>query len=249
MKGLGLWCSLLLGSMTLLCACSARDHSAEVIVIGNGEDEEVENPKEFRDIESSSLSYTAAYEFNDPQNLGKDYFGLNNAEIGKGTPMGDGENLVLDGHSGLKIPLSKTFETNAFFIEARIYPEAFDDMQNIIVSEPPGGFYGGWQLRLDNGSLKFHIRDYEEDGSTWTIFDAGTLPLDKWSYIFVEKFSSGRVLIWINEVIALSDFYPGNIINYNYDLGIGYDAMQQSEHTNRFFVGKIDYIRFGRGAE
>ena len=246
MKGLGLWSSLLLGSMTLLCACGARDHSAQVIVIGNDPDTEIKTPEEFRDIDSSSRTYAVAYEFNDPQNLGKDYVGLNNAKIGEGTPEGDGENLLLDGHSGLKIPLSGTFKTNAFFIETRIYPEAFDDMQNIIVSEPPGSFYSGWQLRLDDGELRFHLRDFGRDDSYWTIFNAGAVPLRTWSYIFVERSSSGRVIIWVDEKIAFSGYYPGNVINEDYDLGIGYDAMQQSEHTNRFFVGKIDYLRFGR---
>ena len=40
-----------------------------------------------------------------------------------------------------------------------------------------------------------------------------------------------------------------NIDVDRYGLGIGYDSMHQSLHADRFFTGKIDYIRYGRIAE
>lgn len=206
-------------------------------------------PEKPADVLPESREYTVAYEFNDPDNIGKDFFGLNDAKVGEGHPEGDCDNIVLDGHSGLMIPLSETFKTNAFFIETRIYPEAFDDMQNIIVSEPPGSSYSGWQLRLDNGKLRFHLRDYGKDNSHWTIFDAGTVPLNEWTTILVARSLSGTVEIWVNNEIAFTGEYSGNAVNVTYDLGIGYDAMVQGGHNDRFFIGKIDYLRFGKVSE
>ena len=206
-------------------------------------------PERPADVLPDSREYTVAYEFNDPNNIGKDFFGLNDAHAGEGNPRGDCDNIVLDGHSGLIIPLSETFTSNAFFIETRIYPEAFDDMQNIIVSEPPGSGYSGWQLRLDNGKLRFHLRDFGKDNSHWTIFDAGTVPLNEWTTILVVRSLSGTVEIWVNDEIAFTGEYSGNAVNVTYDLGIGYDAVVQGGHDDRFFIGKIDYLRFGKVSE
>ena len=193
--------------------------------------------------------YMAAYEFNDPENLGKDSFGLNDAVDINGTCVGDGENLVLDGSSGLKIPLSEEFMINGFFIEARIYPEEFSSIQNIFVSEPRGSGYSGWMLRLDNGVLKFLLRDRSSHSGSWPSYEVGRLPLDEWTSVRVEKYDSGEIVIFVNGSLVLTEQYSGSVINRDYDLGIGYSAVGQKDYGSRAFKGKIDYIRFGSLSE
>lgn len=196
-------------------------------------------------ISPDSLADNAAYEFNDPENLGKDAFGLNNASKMLGNPEGDGDNIILDGESGLNIALSDVFKTNAFFIETRIYPERFSEIQNIIASEPPGSGKSGWMLRLDNGRLLFHVRNAERDYSKWTIFNAGEIALNKWTIVRVEKYASGRVVINVNGNEVVNDSYAGNIVNDEYNIGIGCSAVGQIDYSGRTFVGKMDYLRFG----
>lgn len=189
--------------------------------------------------------FVAAYEFNDPDNLGADYFGKNNAKVGQGKVSGDCDNVILDGKSGFIIPLSETFKSKGFVVEARVYPEKFNTMQNILVSEPPGSNYPGWQLRLDNGEVTFHLRDASLYGSQWKVFKAGKLTLNEWSTIRAERYSSGKVVVVVNGKTAVDDEYIGNAVNVTFDLGLGYDAMNQDRMSERYFVGKMDYVRFG----
>ena len=36
-----------------------------------------------------------------------------------------------------------------------------------------------------------------------------------------------------------------DVADLKFDLGIGYDPHHQSRYDDRFFIGKIDYIRYG----
>ncbi|MCQ2054103.1 MAG: LamG domain-containing protein [Fibrobacter sp.] len=189
--------------------------------------------------------FVVAYEFNDPNDLGADYFGKNNAKVVQGKVNGDCDNVILDGKSGFVIPLSETFKSNGFVVEARVYPEKFNTMQNILVSEPPGNTFSGWQLRLDNGEVMFHLRDDSKNSSQWKVFRAGKVALNEWTVIRAEKHSSGKIIIQVNGETVVEDVYIGNVVNDTYDLGLGYDAMNQTRMAERYFVGKMDYVRFG----
>lgn len=189
--------------------------------------------------------FVVAYEFSDPENLGKDYFGTIDAMVGKGSPRGDCKNMILDGTSGLEIPLAPVFKSKGFVVEARVYPTAFNTMQNILVSEPPGSSFSGWQLRLDNGEVTFHLRDYSRSYSTWKVFKAGKIALNEWAVIRAERYPSGKVIVQVNGETVVEDEYIGNVVNEVYNLGLGYDAMNQDRSSERYFVGKMDYVRFG----
>ena len=43
--------------------------------------------------------------------------------------------------------------------------------------------------------------------------------------------------------MVLNEFYSGDASSLDYQWGIGYDATHQ-ETNNRYFNGKIDYIRY-----
>jgi len=45
---------------------------------------------------------------------------------------------------------------------------------------------------------------------------------------------------------AVSKILYDEASRLEYDLGIGYDPHRQGQYENRFFTGKIDYIRYGK---
>lgn len=230
-------------SSSSIASSSSMEKSSSSSQTSSSSQEKIACPEKKSVTLDSSI--VAAYEFNDPNNLGKDELKLNDAKVGIGSPEGDCDNLVLDGKSGLVIPLSDIFKSKGFVVEARVYPEKFNTMQNILVSEPPGSSYSGWQLRLDNGEVTFHVRDVSLDRSKWTVFNAGEIPLNAWSEIRVERYPSGKILIRVNGEVVVDGNYDGNEVNERYDLGLGYDAMNQDRSSERYFVGKMDYVRFG----
>lgn len=188
-------------------------------------------------------NYDVAYEFSDTSFLGKDFVGGYDASVGEGFPQGDGSSLILDGSSGLYVPFADVFNADEFVIETKIYPTKFSKMQNIFVAEPPGSNVSGWILRLENGKLRFLIRG---DSLSWQEIDLPEITLNTWTTIRVEKKGSelnSEMRILVNGKVVHSDdsYYP--MTNMKYKLGIGYDAVNQDYH-DRYFIGKIDYIRF-----
>ncbi|GEM_PF-3610928 len=189
-------------------------------------------------------AYTVAYEFADSVNLGKDYTGNVDAELGEGNPRGDCESLILDGSSGLKVRAVDDFAANAFTIETRIYPTAFASMQNIIASEPSGGNRDGWILRLENGILTFLIRDSDKSSNWTTVKLEEQLPLNEWTTIKVKRLASGSINVSVDGFLRIAASFVGSVTEPEHGyLGIGYDAANQGNHE-RYFEGKIDYIRF-----
>ena len=49
--------------------------------------------------------------------------------------------------------------------------------------------------------------------------------------------------------LVLVSEYKDDTSDLAYGFGIGYDSMYQMSHNNWFFVGKIDYIRYGKITE
>lgn len=210
--------------------------------------------------EADLSSYTVAYEFNDQYDLGYDEFEKNFAYLGAGTPEYDCDGyLVLDGKSGLMVPLSNDFKNKGFEVEVRFMATAPGDIANIIVAEPPGRGADGWQIRLDevNGvqRLMFHVRDAEIDGVNWTETPIGDeeIAMDEWHTVRVKIFPTksewdGVVFYSLNLSldgnVRFATEFKGDVSQIDYDLGIGYDAQHQGAYARKFFTGKIDYIRY-----
>ena len=183
-----------------------------------------------------------AWEFNEPKFVGLDRMANNSTKYLVGEPEVVDTTVVLDGKSGLVVPLSKTFKRNTFAIETRVKPTKFGEMQNIIVAEPPGRYGTGWIVRLDNGVLTVHFRDEDVDGTEWNLYKGDKLALDEWTKIRVER-TADSIKVFQNDNLAVKAAAKGDVSALGYDIGIGYDAMMQAKH-NRFFVGEIDYIRY-----
>ena len=206
--------------------------------------------------EPENLSkYDVAYEFDDPEDLGRDYFGKNNAYIDdKVTPVeAECGSLVLNGSNGLLIPLSETFKSNGFVTEVRFMATAEGNMSNIFVAEPPGSGVDGWQIRLDGSILRFHYRDAKNDYD-WHIEKVGEITLNEWHVVNISiggipGSSTLYVSISLDGDPRVDAITYGDISNIEYGLGIGYDSMYQGLHNQRFFIGKIDYIRYGKDSE
>lgn len=205
-------------------------------------------------MEEILAEYSVAYEFNDPTNVGLDFFWKNNAIQDEGMPAVVIENgsLVLDGTSGLRVPLSTDFKNQSFVVETRFMPTKPSKLGNIFSADPPGGGYDGWMIRMEDSAVTFHIRGGSND---WKDFSAGTISMNEWHVIRV-KLSYTAVGNLTVEAYKLEITLDGkncvseilyNSANLNrFDLGIGYDPHRQSQYQDRFFIGKIDYIRYGK---
>jgi len=196
------------------------------------------------DLDSSQTEWIAAWEFNDPSNIGRDYTGHGfDAVVGEGTVSNDEGVAYFDGVSGLMVPFSDKLLMNEFVIETRIKLDNFGSMKNIIVAEPPGRGVDGWMLRVDEETLRLHLRDAEQDGDDWQIFAGKDLVLGQWMKIRVER-SSDSIRIFQNGELTVVAAYSGDVTQQRYDWAIGYDAMNQQYHE-RYFEGNVDYIRYG----
>jgi uncharacterized protein (TIGR02145 family) len=184
----------------------------------------------------------AAWEFDVPAQPGLDSaaYALH-AQAGEGAPAVASTSLLLDGTSGLRAPLASILQRNDFAIEARVYPTQFGALDNIITAEPPGNKGDGWVLRLENGKATVLLRDQETHGTQWQSIASSPLALNTWTVLRVERLGSSTRL-WVNDTLAASQEIAGDIGQLEYDLGIGYDAMNQSLH-DRYFSGQIDYLR------
>lgn len=187
--------------------------------------------------------WLAAWEFNDPSNLGLDFSGNgHSALVGEGVLSEKNGSAVFDGASGLEVSLDSSLKIDEFTIEARVFPTAFGALDNILSAEPPGRFGSGWILRLEKGVLKFLARDlnWSTDWKEWSV---DTLSLNQWYTIRVER-SVDSLFVAVNNKVCLRSALNGNIGQTNYNWGIGYDAMNQAYH-DRYFKGKMDFVRFG----
>ena len=196
--------------------------------------------------------YSVAYEFDNPANIGQDFFGKNDAQLDKGMPALQLENdcLVLDGTSGLRVPLSDSFKSPYFVVEVRFMATDTLPLSNIFSADPPGAGVDGWMIRLDGSELRFHIRG----AGDWEIFSAGKISLNEWHTVRVEftKADMGELTvmgydlkIFLDGNESVSKVLYSDAANLQFDLGIGYDPHHQSRYEDRFFIGKIDYIRYG----
>jgi len=194
--------------------------------------------------EDAEFNWIAAWEFDDPENVGKDYTGNGHtAKAGEGSVTVSDDVAHFDGKSGFVVDLDGELKINNFVVEARVKPTKFSSMQNILVAEPPGCFGDGWMLRVDDGTLTVHFRDASTDYTEWNVFTGKDLVLDEWTDIRLER-SKDHVKLFQNGELTVDVDYAGDVSQLTYDWGVGYDAMNQSFHT-RYFQGDIDYIRFG----
>lgn len=194
------------------------------------------------EVAAPTATPLVAWEFNEPSFVGLDRMANNSTHYIVGSANVVDTTLVLDGQSGLLVPLSKVFHRNTFAVETRVKLAKFNDMQNIIVAEPPGRYGDGWIIRVDNGVLTAHFRDQDTDGTEWNVYKGDKLVPDEWTKIRVER-SADAVKVFQNDNLVISAPTKGDVSELGYDLAIGYDAMKQALH-DRFFVGEIDYIRF-----
>lgn len=203
-------------------------------------------------LEEILAEYSVAYEFDDPANVGKDFFGKNNAVLDEDMPAVkvEDECLVLDGKSGLRVPLSDSFKSPYFVVEVRFMATDTLPLSNIFSADPPGAGVAGWMIRLDGSELRFHIRG----AGDWEIFSAGKISLNEWHTVRVEftKADMGELTVMgydlkvtLDGEERVSKVLNSDASNLKFDLGIGYDPHHQSRYEDRFFIGKIDYIRYG----
>lgn len=203
-------------------------------------------------LEEILAEYSVAYEFDDPANVGKDFFGKNNAVLDEDMPAVkvEDECLVLDGKSGLRVPLSDSFKSPYFVVEVRFMATDTLPLSNIFSADPPGAGVDGWMIRLDGSELRFHIRG----AGDWEIFSAGKISLNEWHTVRVEFTSADMgeltvlgydLKVSLDGKERVSKVLYSDAANLQFDLGIGYDPHHQSRYDDRFFIGKIDYIRYG----
>lgn len=185
----------------------------------------------------------ADWEFNDSLYPGKDYScnGLKAAILDEGAVSIKDSVLVLNGASGMMVPLAKDFLRNSFAVETRVRPTSFAEFDYILSAEPPGRFGDGWVLRLDYGKVHFQVRDSAK-GTDWQILETDSaIALNEWTTIRAER-SGYTTSLWVNGKLVAQKTIEGDVGQLSYDLGIGYDAMDQANHE-RYFNGDIDYIR------
>jgi len=197
--------------------------------------------------------FDVAYEFNDPNDLGRDYLGDNNAYLDGSVPSVTAEcgSAIFIGKNGLLIPLDEVFESKFFVVEVRFMPTKAADIGNIIAAEPPGRGIDGWQIRLSGTEVLFIERDSRSQ-LDWTFQKIGEVSLNKWHTIRVSITPSenGDGTSKVNGILDGVLRYTGNLAidlsELQYGLGIAYDAMHQDAYGRKFFTGKIDYIRYGK---
>ncbi len=205
--------------------------------------------------------YDVAYEFNLQRDLGRDSFGKHPAYIDNTVNPVSAEcgSIIFDGSNGLIIPLDEIFKSKGFVAEVRFMPTKKGNIANIFVAEPPGSGKTGWQLRLDGTDVVFHMRDPNvRKEKNWESISLGEVSLNEWHVVRIKIFPrkselTGKIVYTFNAFLdgkmRRSSEYNGDVSNIEYGLGIGYDSMYQTLHNDRYFTGKIDYIRYGKITE
>ena len=250
--------SILYSGETIAWYGSTTSYSKTKVVASNADELNCDET-----VNMDSLKgYDVAYEFNRPRDLGRDYLGNNNAYKDNETSnmiFAECGSIVFDGSGGLLIPLAEVFKSKSFVIEVRFMATEESKMGNIFVAEPPGQSPDGWQLRLDSlNFVTFHIRDNDiRKENKWETLKIGQVSLNEWHVvrvkIFPTKSFTGNISYVLNAYLdgknRIATEYRGFVDLKEYGLGIGYDSMYQSRHAERFFTGKIDYIRYGKITE
>ena len=80
------------------------------------------------------------------------------------------------------------------------------------------------------------------DSTKWNVLKGKAVALDEWTNIRVER-AADSVKVYQNDSLTVWAATKGDVSQLGYNIGIGYDAVNQARH-NRFFVGEIDYIRY-----
>ncbi len=229
------------------------EHSFDIYVIPaesssssvTPEDTNAINPIDPIDPTENDSRWIADWEFNDSASVGLDVTGNgHDAVIGEGAVTAVDGIANFDGKSGFSVKLAEDININDFVVEARVKPTQFGTMQNIIVAEPPGRGVDGWQLRIDEGVLRVHLRDTDKDFDDWHIFPGKKMALNEWSEIRLER-SADSVKLFQDGELTVAAAYTGDLTQMRYDWSIGFDGMQQAFH-NRYFIGEMDYVRFGK---
>lgn len=230
------------GSYSLFFSGHSFDNSDSLNVVTGNDTIAVVSIVE-SDSSAHSSSVLANWSFDNNAIPGYDASEIaNHAKLGEGSPTVSGGSLLLDGSSGMRVSLSNVYLRNDFAVEARIQASSFGVMDNIVVAEPPGRYGDGWQLRLDTGKVAFHIRDAATHGSDWQILRSPeALTTGTWHIVRAER-KGAITRLWVDSVLVASATTQGDIGQLSYDLGIGYDAMNQAFH-DRYFKGQIDYVR------
>lgn len=192
-------------------------------------------------LEASPYELLADWEFDAPDFIGLDKIANNTIRYAYGAEVVDGA-LVLDGMYGLTLPLTKTFKRNEFIVDVRLNPSEFGKIQNVLVAEPPGRYGDGWMIRVDDGVLRVHLRDSQTHGTEWQVFAGKALELNQWTEIRVAR-TAGSIRVYQDGELTVEAPCGGDVSQLEYDLAIGYDAMNQNYH-DRYFKGQIDYIRY-----
>lgn len=192
-------------------------------------------------VSQSPYVLLADWEFDAPDFIGLDKIANNTTHDVYGTEIVDNA-LVLDGKSGIALPLTKTFLRNEFVVDVRLKPASFGKIQNVLVAEPPGRFGDGWMIRVDDGKLRVHLRDSRTHGIEWQVFTGKELQLDEWTEIRVVR-TADAIQVYQDGELTIDDTCEGDVSQLEYGLSIGFDGMDQ-ENNQRFFDGQIDYIRY-----
>ena len=193
---------------------------------------------------SADSNWVVDYEFNDPQNAGRDFSGNNyHAVLADGEVTIDSGLAYFDGSSGLRLAAGKNIRLGDFVVEARVYPENVSGFRNILVTEPPGYGPDGWIFRFENGSLSFYVRDADWN-SDWKSVSVDNIQTNQWYDLRVEC-TSKSVRLFLNGELKAEKSISGNYNQLEYPWGVGYDAVGQSIH-DRYFKGYMDYVRVGK---
>lgn len=205
-----------------------------------------DNGSEVSEEESAEMAdskWVVDWEFNDSDNVGKDFSGNgHDAVIDEGSVTIEKGNAVFDGKSGLTIKPTADMKLKNFVVEAKVFPKKIKGYNNILVTEPPGSGPDGWIFRFENGGLVFLVRDSEWNVD-WKGIYYNNVETDKWYDIHVE-YMNDTLRMFVNGELVGSKVLPGDFSGLKYPWGIGYDAVDQSIH-NRYFEGLMDYVRVG----
>lgn len=192
-------------------------------------------------ISRSPYELLADWEFDAPDFIGLDKIANNTTHDVYGAEIKD-DALVLDGKSGIVLPLTKTFLRNEFVVDVRLKPSSFSKIQNVLVAEPPGRYGDGWMIRVDDGALCVHLRDSRTHGIEWQVFEGKKLTLGQWTEVRVVR-TVASIQVYQDGELTVDAPCEGDVSQLEYDLSIGFDGMNQ-DYNQRFFNGQIDYIRY-----
>lgn len=158
--------------------------------------------------------------------------------------------LKTEGKNGFYIKDIDVFKRNEFFVELKVMPTAFTNMQNLIAAEPENGPGDEWVVRLENGVLKVYLRDSDKYGTKWSHFAGKALELNKWCVINVER-TPTRIRVYQNGELTIDASYVGDISQLEIEkIGVLYNVYRNEYDPQKPYVGRnvrgfkgyVDYI-------